>query len=210
MSIDPAGATAPFVYVESLTSRRLMRMKALGLITDEELWPDDGGWSFRGHMLGIRPPEFCRRPGWTKGAAVRLADGRRWHLPRIDPALAVTTPGLMAAIRSLLRSYGAHMAQPDDTRLRLGLHQSGDELTRVLVGANYFVCYTYGPGGRPLTDAERAEQHLDSLIRLTTWSEPLAWTTCINALVRAIDRTDAVMSLAIAFDPMLGWADSPN
>ncbi len=44
-----------------------------------------------------------RRSGWTSGPVVVLADGSRWHLPRIDLAVLITTSGLLTSLITTFR-----------------------------------------------------------------------------------------------------------
>ena len=48
-------------------------------------------------MTTARYPDeaSCRRPGWTEGEAVRLANGQRWHFPAIGDHLIPSLPTLV-------------------------------------------------------------------------------------------------------------------
>ena len=198
-----------FEYVECLESRRLRRMRDLGLITDDQLWGErDPRETLQ--AFGIPSPHYCRRPGWTMGAAVRLADGRRWHLPRLTPALAITTPGLMATVRAFLRVLDVHQADVEDMQARWNVHQEANRLAQVLIGANYQLGGVYGPDLIRLAPDEREQRHRDTLARVTNWGDVQLWTTCCRALVSALDAAPKFLDLCVAFDLMLGWADSPN
>ena len=39
---------------------------------------------------------WCRRPGWTRGLPVRLADGSLWSIPKLDVVILITVPEMCA------------------------------------------------------------------------------------------------------------------
>lgn len=42
-----------------------------------------------------------RRPGWTEGPALTLADGQPWHLPKVDDSIAPLLSRLMPSAETL-------------------------------------------------------------------------------------------------------------
>ncbi len=53
-------------------------------------------------LTKFRLERHSRRPGWTSGAKVKLADGMVWNLPGIDLALVVTSPELRIDLNNVL------------------------------------------------------------------------------------------------------------
>lgn len=82
------------------------------ILPGESFWGDEAG----GAPADVATESRGRRPGWTPGIAVRLADGRDWHLPRVDVPLLLTTPGLQDDLIATFRLVDDMQRERDGTR----------------------------------------------------------------------------------------------
>lgn len=75
-----------------------------------------------------------RGPRWTRGAAVRLADGSTWFLPRLDLPLLATQPELGEDLRQLLWAEGELGRLDPDSIARGCLTATRFDLYRIVAG----------------------------------------------------------------------------
>lgn len=138
---------------------------APGMFDYGQGWFHDG-WSLDGPPEVEAPPlveRHRRRPGWTPGAVVTLAEGRGWRLPALDATLVVGAPGLRDEVMRFcpLAAEGmkklAELPDPGDalgrSRAALDFNRQLVRVAMLLVAENYDLSFAERGRLLPNTDA---------------------------------------------------------